>query len=261
MRGALVPAAIALLVAAGCAHGAARQAPGRASSSAESRLTSSGAPAPLRAGPRVASSGAPMPLRREYDQLNVRAGSLAQAAESYRGHPVALAGYRGGDAGNGYARGVRRVSWTDGAVVSYAISLYLPRGFQRAVGGQVDLLRWDNWPARRAWADWGGIVIWGSDRRARLLRFRRGADEDVLVGPFRLPEGRWFRLTVVQRLGAARAASEVYLDGRRVGRSLAANTYGRRIQRVRFGLVAIDSSRQRRALQLSFADPFVRVRG
>lgn len=229
----------ALLAGVGCSQRAARNAPA--------------AIVAAQPGPVETTSGSLRALRREYDQLNVSAGRLAPAAERLRGRPVGIASYSGD--GNGYARGLRRVRWKTGETVRYGISMYLPVGFRDRVQGQVDLMRWDNWPDRGGDADWGGVSIWGGDHRARLLRFSRRADEDVLVGPFTLPEGRWFRLTVVQRLGAARGASEVFLDGRKIGRSVAPNTYGRRIVRVRYGLVAVDPSRQRRPLRLAFAAP------
>lgn len=229
----------ALLAAVGCSRGAAHGA----------RQTA----AVIQPEPREATSDSLRALRGEYDQLNVSDGRLAPGAARLRGRPVGIASYDGD--GNGYARGLRRVRWETGETVRYGINLYLPVGFRNRVQGQVDLMRWDNWPERGDNADWGGIAIWGGDRRARLLRFNRGADEDVLLGPFDLPEGRWFRLTVVQRLGGERGASEVFLDGRKVGRSVAPTTYGRRIVRVRYGLVAVDSSRQRRPLHLAFAAP------
>ena len=239
---ALAAGACALLAAGGCSQGAPLEArPVAVATQPE---------------PREAGSGSLRALRREYDQLNVSDGRLALGASGLRGRPVGIASY-GGD-GNGYARGLRRVRWETGETVRYGINLYLPVGFRNRVQGQVDVLRWDNWPERGDDADWGGIAIWGADRRARLLRFRRGAAEDVLLGPFDLPEGRWFRLTVVQRLGGERGASEVFLDGRKIGRSVAPTTYGRRIVRVRYGLVAIDASRQRRPLQLAFAGPLAR---
>lgn len=229
----------ALLAGVGCAQGGARDAPAAAVAAQ---------PEPVEA-----TSGSLHPLRAEYDQLNVSDGRLAPARDRLKGRPVGIASYSGD--GNGYARGLRRVRWDTGETVRYGISMYLPVGFRDRVQGQVDLMRWDNWPERGGDADWGGVSIWGGDHRARLLRFNNSSEEDVLIGPFTLPEGRWFRLTVVQRLGATRGASEVFLDGRKIGRSVAPTTYGRRIVRVRYGLVAVDSSAQRKPLHLAFSAP------
>lgn len=237
----LVAVACATVAGTGCAAGSAAPA----------------APTIVQPEPRESPSGGVRALRRDYDQLNVSDARLADAADRHDGRPVGLAAYEG--PGNGYARGLRRIAWTTGQTVRYGISLYLPVGFQRAVQGQVDLMRWDNWPERGAQADWGGLAVWGADHRARLLRFRRGAEEDVLIGPFGLPEGRWFRLTVVQRLGGTSGASEVFIDGRRIGRSTAPTTYGRRIDRVRYGLVAVDPARQSRPLRLAFSNPLETV--
>ena len=53
-------------------------------------------------------------------------------------------------------------------------------------------------------------------------------------------------------LGTSGALSEVYLDGALVGSSTAANTAGRTIERIRYGLVAQGGSSQTKALTLYF---------
>jgi hypothetical protein len=196
----------------------------------------------------------------EVDDAGVLSGSLAATATlAYDGALSARAEYAG-EGANGYARGVWRADWADGDEVWFGASFYLPIGFHDNVQGQVDLLRWDNWEQWPGDTDWGGISIWGSDRRARLLRFGMQRPTDTLVGPFDLPEGRWFSLEVYQRLQGplgGRAVSEVHVDGRLIGRSDAPNTYGRPISRIRYGIVAVSAGAQTLPLHLWVDEAFV----
>lgn len=189
----------------------------------------------------------------EFSQTNVEKGSLELASDrAFDGTASAHASYGGGGE-NGYSRGIWNVEWADGEEVWFGAAYYLPAGFHAAVQGQVDLLRWDNWASHPSDTDWGGVSIYGSDRRARLLRFGAGRPNDTLVGPIDLPEDRWFTLEVHQRLSSGGGAlSELYVDGELVGSSTAPNTYGRQIERVRFGIVAIASGAQQRPLGLWF---------
>ena len=50
------------------------------------------------------------------------------------------------------------------------------------------------------------------------------------------------------------ALSELYVDGKLVGKSTAPNTYGRPATRVRFGIVAIAAGAQTKPLGLWFDD-------
>jgi hypothetical protein len=191
----------------------------------------------------------------EFSQTNTLRGTLSlSGARSFDGDSSARATYEGGG-GNGYARGIWNVDWQDGDDVWFGAAYYLPVGFLAGVQGQVDLVRWDNWPAHPYFTDWGGVSIYGSDHRARLLRFGAGRPNDTLVGPTTLPEGRWFTLEVHERLsGSTGALSELYVDGKLIGKSTAPNTYGRRIERIRYGIVAIAQGAQTKPLELSFDD-------
>jgi hypothetical protein len=159
-----------------------------------------------------------------------------------------------------YARVVDAVRWREGETLRYGVTVFLAVGFHAGLGGQVALLRWDNYPSRRAEADFGGVVIYGSDRLARLVRGSQDiAPQVALTPPFEIPEGRWVRLDVLQRLGddRSRAFNEVYLDGTLVSRSHKVNTYsGEEVERVRFGLVALAPS-QLSPLTLWFHEPTV----
>lgn len=191
----------------------------------------------------------------KFSQTNALTGSLDVTSGGYGDPQSARASYSGGGA-NGYARGIFNVSWQQGDEVWYGGAFYLPAGFHNAMQGQVALMRWDNWPSNPSGADQGGIVINGGDRHSYLERDHESSgswSQTDLVGPFDLPEGRWFWLEVHQRFSStAGGVSEVYLDGNRVGTSTAANMFGRPIERIRYGLVAIAESAQTNPLSLQF---------
>ncbi len=189
----------------------------------------------------------------EFSQTNALHGTLTESgANVFSGSYAAHATYDGSGE-NGYTRGIWNVNWQDGENVWFGAAYFLPTGFLSNVQGQVDLMRWDNWVSHPSDTDWGGVSIYGSDHHARLLRFGDGRPNDTLVGPFDLPEDRWFTLEVHQHLsGDSGALSELYLDGELVGRSTKPNTYGRPIERIRYGIVAIAEDAQRKPLDLWF---------
>lgn len=175
-----------------------------------------------------------------FDQVNLAAGTLSVGTQQAFGSGTfaAHATYLGGNQ-EGYARGVFNVNWRDADDVWYDAAFYLPVGFKAAQRGRVDLLTWDNWPSRGTAGDYGGIVMYGYDHKARLVHGSLGTDDrEDLTGPFDLPEGRWFFIQVHQRFGGARPFSEVYVDSDVVGRSTAQNMDGDPIDRVRAGLVS-----------------------
>jgi hypothetical protein len=189
----------------------------------------------------------------EFSQVTAARGALSTtAASGYDGERSYDARYCGGP-GNGYARGVAAVRWPAGATRSYGVALYLPAALARHQQGEIDLLRWDNYPLYGVSGDYGGVVLFHGDGRARLQRGRYAGDAEALGRPFRLPRDRWFWLEVRQTLSdGADARSTVRIDGRPVVVSRAPNAYGREVRRVRFGIVAVDDRAQRRSLHLYF---------
>lgn len=189
----------------------------------------------------------------EFPQVTTARGALRVTnGAGYDTGGAYEARYCGGP-GNGYARGVVGVHWPPGASRSYGIALLLPRALARHQQGEIDLLRWDNYPLYGTAGDFGGVVLFHGDGRARLERGRYAGDTEVLGPSFALPRGRWFWLEVRQRLSAGTdARSTVLVDGRVVASSRAPNAYGREIRRVRFGIVAVDDVAQRRSLRLLF---------
>ncbi|MBS1868214.1 MAG: heparin lyase I family protein [Actinobacteria bacterium] len=193
-------------------------------------------------------------LLSSFSQTNTLASTLGtDTSRAYDGTASAKASYLG-NADNAYSRGVWNVNWVTGDDVWYSGAYYLPVGFKAAMQGEVDLLRWDNWPSHPTDTDWGGFVIFGSDKKGRLMRFNRAGDSRTLVGPIDVPEGRWFWLEVHQRFSPTdgQALSELYIDGTLIGRSTAGNTYGRTIERMRYGFVADGGAKQTNPLTLWF---------
>lgn len=191
----------------------------------------------------------------EFSQVGQSNGTLTvDSSTAYEGSRSAKAHFNGG-AVNGYQRGIWDVQWNEGETLWYSSAFFLPVGFKAAMQGEVSLMRWDNWPTYQGTGDVSGIVIWGGDKKARLkLGTYSGATEQVLVGPFDLPEGRWFHLEVHQLLSKVdgTARSQVFLDDALVGSSTRPNSAGRVIERIRYGIVAIDASNQYNPLTLWF---------
>jgi hypothetical protein len=188
----------------------------------------------------------------EFSQASTSDGAFRSSpALHYDGRRAYQARFCGGSA-NGYARGVMHVRWPAGATVSYGVALFLPRDLAERQQGEIDLMRWDNYPRYRHQGDFGGIVLWNSDRQARLERGHYvGAPAEQLGPSFSLPRGRWFWLEVRQQLsGGSLATSQVSIDGRTVVSTTAPNSYDRPISRVRFGIVAIDQGSQQRPFDL-----------
>jgi hypothetical protein len=163
---------------------------------------------------------------------------------------------------NKYARAAAdEIEWGAGTEVWYGAAFYLPDGFYAAQQGEVDLLRWDNFELDRESTDRGGVVVYGGNEtgNAYLIRARLGGEQDELVGPFRLEEGKWHWIEVQQRFGADGDGdlSAVWVDGNEVGRSTRPNWYGRPITAIRFGLVATGGARQKNPLALWFDRPTI----
>jgi hypothetical protein len=202
--------------------------------------------------PQVANIEAPT-LLQQFDQTNATVGSLTRVAGGYGGGYSAQATYSGGGQ-NGYARGIFNVGWQSGDDVWYSAAYFLPVGFKAAMQGQVALMRWDDYGAHPEAADYSGVVIYGGDKRSRLVIDRIATGTQIeLSQAFDLPEGRWFHLEVHQRLGSDSGVNEVYLDGTRITSSNQPNLEpGRGVDRVRYGIVAIASGSQTNPLQLQF---------
>jgi hypothetical protein len=185
-----------------------------------------------------------------FNKVEVLSGTVQRTRQAFYDGPIGLH-LRAGGPGNSYARGIFHVDWREGEDVWYGAAFRLPRGFTARMQGQVDLVRWDNFGRLGTDDDRSGVVI-HRDGLASLVRERFGVENVDLGAPFALPEGRWFWLEVHQVLSRTdgRALSEAYVDGASVSTSTVANTYGRGVDRVRFGLVALDAERQRASLEL-----------
>lgn len=208
----------------------------------------------------VAPAPGPGPSPRVADmlprgQLDALAGRIAVVpSPRARGGRLVRARYCGAGR-NGFARLVVPVAWAVGDRVRYGVDLRLPADLDASTQGEIALLRWDAFDRYGTGSHVGGVVLGDDDGRAQLVAGTYDRAQP-LTEPFDLPRGRWFRLVVAQTLATdGRARNDVFVDGRRVARSSSPNSARRRVDRVRFGLVAVNAGRQRRALQLLFARP------
>lgn len=186
--------------------------------------------------------------------VNTTSGNSSFTPTTERAHEgtySAKASFTGGTS-NAYARCVVTTSWNTGDEVWYGGAFFLPTGFASSMQNQVDLMRWDNYSLNNASQDWGGIIIQNSDKQARLKRFNVSNDFVDLSTPFTFPENRWVWVEVRQKLSPTngQAINEVWIDGTLQSSSTTANTYGREITRIRYGLVAIGEGSQTNPLNL-----------
>jgi hypothetical protein len=148
-----------------------------------------------------------------------------------------------GTSGSGTPHGALAVSWASGQNVAYGAAFRLPYGFHSAPQGQQLLLGWSSPPGADGSVQQGGVVIDYSDDLGYLVTNTRSAGsvtQQVLAGPFALPIGRWFTLQVRQLLAsAAPAQSGVYVNGRLVASSTAADFSGQQINEVDYGIVQL----------------------
>lgn len=186
----------------------------------------------------------------EFNSTNALEGTLTTTTERvYDGKYSAKATYDGGG-NNGYTRGIFTPTWPNGSDVWYSGAFFLPSGFKDSMRNQVDFMRWDDYPGDSQ----GGFVIYNFDKKGRIiLQKRTGGSASTIVGPFDIPENRWFHIEVHQKLSnGGDALTEVYLDGVKIGSSTAPNSYGTTITRLRYGIVAIGAGSQNVPLTLWF---------
>lgn len=200
------------------------------------RLTGPAARAARRAKPRLL-----VDTRRfaEFDGFSASHGTLRRTSRrAYAGRSSIEAEYRGGGSPS-FQRVWRRIRWRTGTDVWYGMALYVP---ERSRWCYWNPVRWDNYASYGSGGDVGGIDV--EEGRLRLIRSRYGDQEDSLTEPILVPERRWFWLEVHQRLSPrdGEALNEVYLDGRLAGSSSSANTFGRRVDDIRFGVVNVATS-------------------
>jgi uncharacterized repeat protein (TIGR02543 family) len=188
----------------------------------------------------------------EFQQASATSNTSLSATltEHFAGIWGARASFNGGSS-NAYARGIFEPDWQPGETVCYSAAFKLPAGFYSAQQGQVSIMRWDNFPLLNPAEDTGGIAIY-SDHVARLFREPSSGGQTALGSLGQLPEGTWHTLSVVQVLSTASPRSTVQLDGVTVIDTTAQNSFGRAIDRIRFGLVAIAAGTQTNPLTVYF---------
>jgi hypothetical protein len=103
-------------------------------------------------------------------------------------------------------------------------------------------MRWDNYKTYGSTGDVGGLSIEAG--RLNVIQSRYGSAERKLISGVAIPQGRWFWVELHQRLSGTdgQALTELYLDGAKVGSSTAANSAGRVINHLRYGVVNVAGS-------------------
>ena len=215
--------------------------------------TPSSAPAPTSSSGsgwnQIKSAGMEPGNFSEFNATSVADGSLAVSSSSpgaAEGSDFARAAINGG--GNGYARGQWELSWGQGTVYRTEASLFLPSGFYSKMQGTVQLIGWDTYPTL---SNQMRLAIWNSDKKARLFLKTDGSDT-ALTGTFSIPEGRWVQVAIEQKISDSGGWSKVYLDGQLVAQGSGDTATPYRVTRIRYGIVAIDESRQTNPLTLYF---------
>lgn len=170
---------------------------------------------------------------------------------SYDGLNSVLSVYNGNAGGNGFARVLTSVSWNKGDLVCYGGAFRLQENYYDVQGGEVSLMRWDNWNLYGSGDDIGGLVIWASDHMARVMQQVGTTPEISITKPFYIPSGEWHWLKVCQTFGV-NGINDVYMDDVLMSSVVATNMHDREITRIRFGLVAIDQNRQAYPISLHF---------
>jgi len=183
----------------------------------------------------------------------VGASVVRDTSRAYDGSAAARASLPAGS-GNKYARTLwgnssgqtGALNYGEGKDFTYGMALYLPTGFYANMQSYFVPLRWDNYGVSNV--SRSGLAMY-SDGSLRLFRERDGIERQVnLLGSatFRLPEGQWHWLEVRQKLSTrdGSAVNEVRVNDRLIGSSATANYYGQPVSAIRYGIVAIDGSRQ-----------------
>ena len=173
------------------------------------------------------------------DQFSSWEGSLSVTSQrAYQGNRSAQATFNGNGT-SGAARVWRPVDWKNGSDVWYGMAMYVP---DTSAYCYWNPMRWDNYKTYGGEGDVGGVAI--EDGKVKMIQNYYGRSERQLTPGVAIPQGRWFWLEVHQRFSEndGQALSELYMDGKRIGASRAANSAGRAINNVRFGVVNVAGS-------------------
>jgi murein DD-endopeptidase MepM/ murein hydrolase activator NlpD len=165
--------------------------------------------------------------------VSASGGALTTVADQFGGdHKAFSASWSG--SGNGSASGSLAVDWIPGETVAWGAAFRLASGFHAATEGQQELVGWESDAGQE------GVVVDFTDNLGYLVASPGSLAQQVLIGPFRLPMGRWFTLQVRQLLGSApSASSRVYVNNKLVGSSLATTLPAGQISEVSYGIVQL----------------------
>lgn len=203
------------------------------------------APFPTRTAPSLST----------FDQKQTLDGTLSESGG------VFAVGYGGGGT-NGYARGIFNYDSPqilEGQDMWMGARFEVPSGFASSAG-YVSFMRHDNWGLYGSNGNTCGVALWAGDNKlhAECDSYDGSWPSRSLIGGITLPEGRWFSLELHQHISSTTgsALTELYVDGVKAGSSTSANNeLSRAIDRVRFGVVAVDP--QGSGYTYHFTSPYV----
>jgi hypothetical protein len=175
----------------------------------------------------------------EFDSFSSWEGELAVTdGNAYDGTHAGHAVFAGNGSSGGQ-RAWKQVSWNAGSDVWFGMALYVPDADGFCYWNPI---RWDNYKSYGETGDVGGLSI--EEGRLNVIQNHYGQAERRLIAGPAVPEGRWFWVELHQRFSGAdgQALSELYVDGHLVGSSTKANSAGRQIDHLRFGVVNVAGS-------------------
>lgn len=168
----------------------------------------------------------------------------------YSGSQSIKARYYGGGE-NGYARIQEQIYVSEGDVFEYGGAFYLPYGFSQQQQDQIALMRWDNYSIDPESADQGGLMLRTDGSLVLTLQTPGNGSDDLTSGIY-LPEGQWVTIKVRQRMSRfdGNASNQLYINDELVTSSSLANSNGRDITKIRYGIVAVKAGVQTSDLTL-----------
>jgi hypothetical protein len=155
-----------------------------------------------------------------------------------------------GSGNNAFSRTQWSVDWGHGTTYRTEISLFLPHGTYDALEGSFQVVGWDTWPVAN---NQMRLIVWDTDKKARLFVKTDGQDR-VISNTFSIPEGRWVRIAIEQKIADQGGWSKVFMDGQLMAEGQGDTATPHTIKYIRYGMVAMDPGAQRVPLTVLFDD-------
>jgi murein DD-endopeptidase MepM/ murein hydrolase activator NlpD len=178
--------------------------------------------------------------------ISANGGTLTAVSDPYGADRKTFSAAYSGP-GDATVSGTLTVDWTAGQTVAWGAAFRLALGFHAAAEGQQEIMGWQGAATQE------GVVVDYSDNLAYLVSSPGAVTQQVLVGPFRLPMGKWFTLQVRQLLGSPPSAwSRVYVNNRLVGSSSTTTLTTDQVDEVSYGIVQLTPPAQAGSVSIEF---------